>query len=449
MARGKRGKRPCGGDMNDTMKSSRMILGIAIVFWTMAVVLVPAARAATTSEDTPESMIDVTGITLSPEVFMYLDTGTITVDIENTGDAAVAIARAKLYTPAGITVSNYKTYDSVGTLGPGHAMAFTYSVRVTAADGIYYPEFYLDFVTGGSLRQSFPLKVDSTDIQVSVQEAPARYATDSRNTVSLSLGNPRETSVTGIRVTLEGEDIRATQNTVFLGTLLPDAEKNATFEIIPSEDTEISFNTSYRNGMNTHYTTLNLPVTVGGKSMAADLVVNNVEVAQGAGTVTVTGDVTNAGLDDAYSIQVTVGSPAKPVDPYPVDVIGALEPDDFSSFEVTFQAAGLSSVPLIVEYRDNEGTILEKTVTLSLTGGLGTAGNSTGTRSSGTNSGFQGGPPGSRNRMGPFGSFGSGFSQIPFLQIAIVGIVAVVALVAWRKGYLGKVRNRFSGKPRK
>jgi len=434
------------------MKPTRMVLGIAIVIWTMAVILVPAARAATTSEATPESLIDVTGITLSPEVFMRGDTGTVTVEIENTGESAVSIGRAKLFAPSGITVTNYKIYDTVGTLGPGHSMSFTYSVRVNAPDGIYYPEFYLDFVTGGSLRQSFPLKVDCTDIQVSVLDAPDRYATDSKNTISLSLGNPRVTSVSGVMVTLAGDHLKTTQNSAFLGTLQPDAEKNATFEITPSEDTQVIFNVSYRNGMNAHFTTLSLPVTVGGKSMAADLVVNNIEVTQTSSAIKVTGDVTNAGLEDAYSIQVTVGSPAKPVDPYPVDVIGALEPDDFSSFEVTFQAQGTSSVPLIVEYRDDEGTILEKTTTISLVGGAGLGGNSSATRTSGSNPGFQGGPPGStgsRNRMGPFGSFGSGFSQIPFLQIALIGLVAVVALVAWRKGYLGKIRNRFSGRSRK
>ncbi|MDD1654070.1 MAG: hypothetical protein LUQ64_05945, partial [Methanomicrobiales archaeon] len=358
------------------MKPSRILLGIAIVFWIMAVILVPAAQAAATSEETPESMIDVTGITLNPVVFMRGDTGTVTVDIENTGESAVSIGRAKLFAPTGITVMNYHIYDTVGTIGPGHSMSFTYSVKATAPDGIYYPEFYLDFVTGGSLRQTFPLQVDSTEVQVSVLDAPDRYATDSKETISLSIGNPRDTSVTGMTVSMEGDHIRATQNTVFLGNLAPGAEKNTTFEVIPSEDTTITFTVSYRNGMNTHATTLSLPVTVGGRSMAADLVVNNVEVALGTGAITVTGDVTNAGLEDAYSIQVTVGSPAKPVDPYPVDVIGALEPDDFSSFEVTFQAPGQSSVPLIVEYRDDEGTILQETVTISLTGGF-SPGNST------------------------------------------------------------------------
>jgi hypothetical protein len=430
------------------MKTSRMVLGIAIVLWAMAVILVPAARAATT----PESMVDITGITISPEILMRGDTGTVTIDVANTGDSAVTLGRAKLFTPSGIVVSNYQIYDAVGTLGPGHSTSFTFTVKATGADSIYYPEFYLDFVTGGSLRQNFPLKIDSTGIQVSVLDAPDRYATDSKNTISLSLGNPRETSVSGVMVTLAGDHLKTTQNSAFIGTLQPDAEKNATFEITPSEDTQVIFNVSYRNGMNAHFTTLSLPVTVGGKSMAADLVVNNIEVTQTSSAIKVTGDVTNAGLEDAYSIQVTVGSPAKPVDPYPVDVIGALEPDDFSSFEVTFQAQGMSSVPLIVEYRDDEGTILEKTTTISLVGGAGLSGNSSATRSSGSNPGYQGGPQGStgsRNRMGPFGSFGSGFSQIPFLQIALVGLVAVVALVAWRKGYLGKIRNRVSGKSRK
>jgi len=422
-----------------------MVLGIAIVIWTLAVILVPAARAADTgaSAETPESMIDVTGITISPEVFMRGDTGTVTIEIQNTGESAVTIHRAKLMTPSGVSIANDMVYDAVGTIGPGHSMSFTYTVKATASDGIYYPEFYLDFLTGGSLRQYFPVKIDSTGIQVSVLDAPDTYAADSKETISLSLGNPRETSVNGVTVTLLGEHIRASQTAVFLGTLRPDAEKNATFEITPSESTELTFNVSYRNGMNDHFTTLSLPVTVGGRSMAAELVVNNVEVAQGSGAITVTGDVTNAGLEEAYSVKVTVGTPAVPVDPYPVDVIGALEPDDFSSFELTFRAQGASTVPLVVEYRDGEGTILQETVTISLTGGTGQASAASPSVSGGTAA------DGRTNRAGMFGSFGTGFGRIPFLQMALVLVVAVVGVVAWRKGYFGKIRDRFRGRSRK
>jgi hypothetical protein len=41
-----------------------------------------------------------------------------------------------------------------------------------------------------------------------------------------------------------------------------------------------------------------------------------------------------------------------------------------------------------------------------------------------------------------FGSFGSGLSQIPVFEILLVIIGGVVVVVAWRKGYLGKIRDR-------
>ena len=40
--------------------------------------------------------------------------------------------------------------------------------------------------------------------------------------------------------------------------------------------------------------------------------------------------------------------------------------------------------------------------------------------------------------------FGSGFSKIPIIPILIVIIAIIGVLVAWRKGYLGKIRERFS-----
>ena len=65
---------------------------------------------------------------------------------------------------------------------------------------------------------------------------------------------------------------------------------------------------------------------------------------------------------------VTTLSPAVPQDPYKSYVIGALKSDDFGSFEVTFTASGVSSVPLQVSYKDSDGNILTSSQTVSLTG---------------------------------------------------------------------------------
>jgi hypothetical protein len=48
-------------------------------------------------------------------------------------------------------------------------------------------------------------------------------------------------------------------------------------------------------------------------------------------------------------------SPAVPQDPYKTYVVGALKPDDFGSFEVTFSSNNATTVPLQLSYKDSEG----------------------------------------------------------------------------------------------
>jgi hypothetical protein len=324
----------------------------------------------------------------------------------------------------------------VGTIGAGNTMSFTFTVQANTADGTYYPVFYLDLRNGGSIRYSIPVTVESTGIQVSVVDAPETYPANSKDTLVLSVGNPRESSVNGVTVTPGGEGIKITQTAVFLGALTPDEEKTATFEILASQSTDLTFDVSYRNGNNEHHATLTVPVEIGERTVEPDMVVNNIEVSQSGSAITLTGDVTNAGLKDAYSVKVTVDSPATATDPYPVYVVGGLESDDFSSFEVTCNAQGASSLPLLVQYKDEDGKTFSETVTISLSsaGQAGTAGRAPADISSG-------GPQGGRGGMGM--SFGSGFGQIPVVEILLVIIGGVAVVVAWRKGYLGKIRDRF------
>ncbi len=414
------------------------ILLISCIVGIAAAAETGTATTSTSTSTSPEAQIAVTGITTSPEVFMRGDTGTVTVEITNTGTEGVAISRARLY-PDGIGVVNDQTYNSVGTIGPGNTMKFTFTVKADTQNGIYYPEFYLDFRDGGSLRYYIPVTVESTGIQVSILDAPETFPANTKDTVTLSVGNPRDTAVSGVTIVPQGEGIITTQSAIFLGALQPDEEKNVSIEIAAAESTEITFDVSYRNGINEHHTTLTIPVEVGARSVQPELVVNNVETEQSAAGYTLSGDVTNAGLKDAYSVRVTVDAPAEATDPYPIYVIGALEPDDFSSFEVTCSARGASEIPLVVQYKDEDGETFEETVTISLAGaGQAAAGNN----GSGQVPAGMSGPSG-RGGMGMFGGgFGGGFSQIPILEIVLVIIGGGVLVVAWRKGYIGKIRDR-------
>ena len=55
---------------------------------------------------------------------------------------------------------------------------------------------------------------------------------------------------------------------------------------------------------------------------------------------------------------VTSLSPAVPQDPYKTYVVGALKPDDFGSFEVTFTSNSTPSIPIrAVSYKDTDGNL--------------------------------------------------------------------------------------------
>jgi len=61
-------------------------------------------------------------------------------------------------------------------------------------------------------------------------------------------------------------------------------------------------------------------------------------------------------------VTVTTQGEVTPVDPYKVYVVGALEPDDIASFDVSFRAkATVGEVPVLVTYKDNEGNIITST----------------------------------------------------------------------------------------
>jgi hypothetical protein len=174
--------------------------------------------------------------------------------------------------------------------------------------------------------------------------------------------------------------------------------------------------------------------------MGAQIVVNNIESSSSGSTTTLKGDVTNNGLTAAKSVLVTVGSPATPVNPNPVYAIGNLEPDDFSSFEVTYSATGPGAIPLIVEYKDAEGNVFEEKSTIN--------GNATGSGSAALPNAAAGTVSGSstNRRGGMFGSFGSGFNQLPVTQIVIILVAIIALIIAWRKGLLKRFTDRFRKK---
>jgi len=187
-------------EFQDVMNKRRfrcLLMIMTVVFSFFA-----GAAAAATAEEAA-SYVGVTSVSLEPEVFMQDDSGTIVVEVTNSGSDPVSIARAEILSSE-IQVLNYQTYDSVGAIGPGNTMKFTFHVRAEVTDGVYFPMFYLDFTNAGSLRYPIAVEVESTPVSVSVVDAPASFSPETKNKVTISVNNPRKDTVTSVTVTPGG-----------------------------------------------------------------------------------------------------------------------------------------------------------------------------------------------------------------------------------------------------
>lgn len=331
----------------------------------LSAALALASPAAAVTAD-----IAVVSSSLDPPVMMSGDTGTLTIVVQNNGADPVAIQSARLYGKGVVPTTD--PYLAVGEIGGGNTRSFTFTVRADAGEGTFYPTFVLDFRDGGSLRYPVLIQVDDTPLSISMVKKPDAFSEGRTAGITLMVGNPRPNAVSGVQVVPEGTGFSVTPTSGFVGGLEPDASGTVTFNLIPETETDVTFRVVWRNGINTHTTDLVLPVTFGEdkKKKRANPVITNVEVTPISGGYRIVGDVMNAGLESARSVMIAPASPAIPIDPFRVYVVGTLDPDDISSFEVTLRVdAAVEDVPLVVEYRDDDGNLYTSTRTVGLGGG--------------------------------------------------------------------------------
>jgi hypothetical protein len=341
------------------MHRTALALIIGLIF------LICAATAATASG--AASQVSITKTTVEPGSLMPGDTGTVMIEVANSGAVPVQIRRAFLQDPLVPSVGE-QTGSTVGTLGPGATRTFTFTVKAdtNTHTGTYYPWFYLDFGEDGSLSTHVPVQVDETPVTVLVTHRPDTFVEGKKEQIRLVIGNPRASEVTGVMVTPTGDGIEAVQTGHFAGAIPPSGTANLTIDVTPHRETTLGFVVTYRTGANTHTTLAEIPVAFGDSKTMAHLVVNNIEVRGGSGSYTISGDVTNAGLTTARGVVVTTGDPAVPENPYPEYVLGSLEADDLSSFDLNCHVENATHIPLLISFRDADGTLYTQSTTVSL-----------------------------------------------------------------------------------
>ena len=412
-----------------------------------------AATATTTSDSTSTaaqdaaSLVYVSSVKIDPEVFYPYEQGTVTITLTNSGTVSVGLSNPDILSDK-IHILNRESWSTMSFIGPGSTTTYSFLVKADPPDGTYFPLFSVGAQNAGSIHYPLTIKVDSADIKASISQKPDSFALSTKDTVNVSIINPRGSAIKNIIITPKGQGIEVTPSQRYISSLNGQSSVEVPFSVTPGQDSTLTFSITYQNGDNDHSTEVIQPIVLGDNKKAAIPVVNNVALTTSGTSYSLTGDVNNAGLTDAKSMIVTVGSPAKAVEPYAQYAIGSLAADDFSSFEITFTASDLSSVPLVITWKDNDGNSFSSTKNLNLRANGGSTGTGTASGSSGsssasvtavttgssstrTNSGFSGGPPGGGSIFGLGGSRSRGLSS--FYPVIAAGIIIIAGIVVWLK----------------
>jgi len=332
------------------------------------ILLVSPALAIIPDAEEAAAQVQITNISTDPEVLMPYDIATVTVTIMNTGTGSVALSGADLLDKEIRVLSDH--YGKVGAIGGGNTMQFTFTIQAGGRSGIFYPVFSLDFRDANFLRNPIKVIVQENPVEVAILNKPDTFTTGKKDEIILHIGNPRDNPITGVVVIPTAANHEITPTSFFAGILQPDASLDIPFSLIPGSDDPVSFTVQYQNGINKHETVFTLPINPGISKKKANPILSNVVIEKEKDFWKVTGDVINSGLETANAVEITSKNPADPIFPYKIYAIGALKPDDFSSFELTFKTdANATEVPLIASFKDDDGNPFSTETMIEVTGG--------------------------------------------------------------------------------
>jgi len=335
------------------MKNTRFIIltALCLIFGT--------GIGAVTAFQTPESIVAagnvyVSNVVYDPGSFFTYDAGTLTVYVTNGNADQSVVVNHVTFGDKNIRLTSLP-YDSSSNIGPLQSKAFVFSVVADAPDGTYYPTFSLSFRDADSLYSRLPVQVDNIPLELTIVDKPDAFSQGKKKTIFMQVANPRKNDLRNVILEVSGTGITATPAKTFIGNLASGAKIPVNVTVTPDQETTLAVTVTYNNGNNPQKVRMDLPITFGVDKKQANPVISNVQVKSESGIYHITGDVNNAGLETANTVMVTSLSPAVPQDPYKTYVVGALKPDDFGSFEVTFSANGTSSIPIQLSYKDTDG----------------------------------------------------------------------------------------------
>jgi hypothetical protein len=250
---------------------------------------------------------------------------------------------------------------------------------------------------------------------LSLHSKPDTFTQGKKDTITVLVANPRNNAVKNVILEITGDGAVITPSRIFIGSLNPGESKTLTPEITPSKQAPVTLKLLYDNGDNPHETSTVFPVEFGTNKKRADPIISNIVMENTDGIYHVTGDVTYAGLETANAVTVTSLPPAKGEDPFRTYIVGALDADDFASFEVTFTSDSVPSVPLQVSYKDADGNLFSTVQDVTLEKRSSTTGTS------------------SAKQAGSSSASSHTTVIYVFIGVVVVSLLVVVALYAYNR----------------
>ena len=374
---------------------------------------------------------------MDPAVLYPYEPGTISITLGNSGTASIGLSNPSIISED-VDITGKDTWQTMSYVSSGSTITYSFLITAPPPEGNHFGVFSVETKDSEVFHYPLLIPVDSTNIMASISDAPQVFPLAIEKTVNLSIINPRDGVIDNIRVTASGSGIKISPSEKYVSSLAAQSSLEVPFTVTPSQTTNLSFHISYQSGDTDHSTDVILPVIIGNDKTAAVPIVNNVVLTTKGSYYDITGDITNTGITDAKGLTVTVGSPAQAAGTYAEYAIGSLSSDDAGSFEVTFTCQDLTSVPLIMRWKDAVGNDYSVTKKLNLGSDLGTGGNSSASRTSGSTSVGAGGPGGAGRTGGNFGganlfsgSSSSGISS--FYPVIAAGILIVAGIVLYKK----------------
>jgi hypothetical protein len=346
-----------------TVSWSRIFLLLIV---TMGILVLPTSAYATPQSIVYAGNVYVSSVTIDPAVFSVGDEGTATFYVTNGNANQSVMVNHATFGDKDIRLTS-GTYDTSANIGPLQTRSFVFSIATDAFEGTYYPTFSLSFRDADSLYYRTQIQVDNTPLVLTILEKPDTFTQNRKDSIIVQIANPRKNDVKNVILEVSGEGVTASPSEIYIGALASGANTNTSISISPGVESPVTFTVRYDNGDTHHVVSLDMPVSFAPDKKKASPLMSNVKVTLESGIYHVTADITNAGLENANGVSVTALSPAVPEDPYKIYVIGALKPDDFGSFEVTFSASGVKSIPLQISYKDADGNVVTSRQDVALT----------------------------------------------------------------------------------